>query len=421
MPILIIVAALTAAAQLYQSEKARGANQERLDQIKADFDKVKPPNLDISVSAPPDYIKTQVQQANFNPTSLTPEQFKVVGQYTPELVPQVLEKQPELLKETAATTMGKNAQQSALQKMIQVGKGGFDPEFQANVGNAARAADSQAQSRTQSILQDSERRGTLNSGASLAAQLQGSSDASQRAASTGQDAAVQSYRNQLQAVKDSASLGNQISQNDLNQQGTNASIINAFNQRQAAGQRDYLTNRANTMNSAQQINLGNAQNVADKNTTTNNQFALDQQSRSDSIQKYLAQIRQQEQDRQNDIIGKQAAFTQAEKARSNGAQQTMFGDQMGVAQAKEGVGVQQMGMNTQNAQDTNSAIQGVGNAATSIYGYGAQNDANQTAQDRADARARYEKTGYWSQDEEDAANKKKQNLGYDYGAAGTYT
>lgn len=409
---LVIIAAVTAAAQLYQSEKARGANQDRLDQIKADFDKVKPPNLNVSIDAPPAYIKTQIQQANFNPTSLTPEQFKVVGQYTPELVPQVLEKQPELLKETAATTAGKDAQMSALQKLRQVGKGGFDPEFQANVAAAQRAAGAQAQSRSQSTLQDAERRGTLNSGAQLAAQLQGNSDASQREASTGEDAAVTAYKNQLQALRDSASLGGQISQQDLSQQGTNAGIINAFNQRQAANQQQVLGNRADTMNQAQRANLGAAQTAANNNTSQNNQFAVQNQSRQDSLQKYLAQVRQQEQDRQNDIIGKQAQFTQTEKARANSAQQGMFGNQMDVMAGRNGIGREQMGMNTQNAQDTNSAIQGIGNAAASGYQYGQQQDAGQASQDRADARARYAKTGYWSQAEEDAA-KKKQTAGYD--------
>lgn len=409
---LVIIAAVTAAAQLYQSQQAKGANQATLDKIRADFEKVKPPNLDVSIDSPPDYIKTQIQQANFNPQSLTPEQFKVVGQYVPELVPQVLEKQPELLKETAATTAGKDAQMAALQKLRQVSKGGFDPEFQANVAAAQRAAGAQAQSRSQSILQDSERRGTLNSGAQLAAQLQGASDASQRNAASGEDAAVTAYKSQLQALRDSASLGGQISQQDLAQQGTNAGIINAFNQRQTAGQRDFLNNRADTLNNAQKLNLGAAQDVSNRNTASTNQFALDQQSRQDSLQKYLAQIRQQEQDRQNDIVGKQAAFSQAEKQRVAGNQQRNFSNDMDVQAGKNGILREQMGMNTQNAQDNNNAIQGFGNAAVSGYQYGQQQDSGQAAQDRADARARYAKTGYWTQDEEDAA-KKKQSAGYD--------
>ena len=74
-----------------------------------------------------------------------------------------------------------------------------------------------------------------------------------------------------------------------------------------------------------------------------------------------------------------------------------FNDQLSVTQGRNGLASQQMGMNTQTAQDRNQAIQGIGQAGMG-YMDKKRGDARwNEEQDREDQRAKWK---YGTEDDE---------------------
>ena len=144
---VVAIAAAVALAQMYQSEKARGAEAKRLKQMEEEFKRLVPPNYDLSIMDPPEHIKTAIPEPTFEMGGITPEQFKLIGKYTPEIAPLILEERPELVKETAGMREGRDAQLNALRKLKTVASDRGDPEFLAAMAKAGRESQIQAQSK----------------------------------------------------------------------------------------------------------------------------------------------------------------------------------------------------------------------------------------------------------------------------------
>lgn len=397
--VVVAIAAAVALAQLYQAEKARGANERRLRELQADFDRLVPPEYNLSPMDPPAFIKQSVPEPSFNMADVTPEQFKLIGKYTPQIAAKVAEQRPELLKESAAAKEGRSAQMNALQRLKAISQQESDPELAQALANANRQAQIQAQSRQQSILQDMARRGGLTSGMGVAAQLQSSSDAMERHAMQSQAAAAEQYRNRLAALRDSATLGGQIRGDEMAMEGRNVDIINDFNARTARSAQDWQNRRADVLNDAQRQNLAAEQRVADANVDTRNKYAQAQQERRDQLLRYLDQRRMGERAYQNDLTQREADWRRGERDNQNALKSRMYGDALQRMQGKHGMVGEYNALETQRAQDRNAAIQGFGNAAAGAYQAGVQRDESNAAQDRADRRAYFEKTGYWDDDE----------------------
>ena len=175
---MIAIAAISALAQAYNSEKARGANRQRLHELQNAFNAIVPPNFDLSIDTPPAQIKEALQGANLDFSRITPETYKTIGTYSPESAKFVAEAQPQLVQGTAAQKEGRGAQIEALRNMQSIAKGD-SPELKIRMQQAADQAQAQAQSRSQSTMQDAQRHGQGGSGLSFASMLQGSSDAMQ--------------------------------------------------------------------------------------------------------------------------------------------------------------------------------------------------------------------------------------------------
>lgn len=369
MPVVAAAVVVSGIMQYYNSEKARGATNDRLNQIKALFDGIVPPSLNIKVWDDPKLAQSLPTPA-LNLEKITPEQFKSVGQFVPEVAHYVQEANPTLVKATATGEAGRQAQMDALSRYKEIAGGGVDPQFAQAQQDAATRAQQEAQSRSASILQDANRRGQLGSGVAMAAQLQGSSDAMTNAALTSQRAATDAYRNRLQALGQSAQLGGDIRSSDTQEQARNAGIINDFNQRTSRAQQDWQNQRAATLNHANQFNLQNSQDIDNRNTSQNNQFSQYNQQYGNSMAQQAWQNQRQTQQDQ-----------QALQRYRDSLQQQQFNDQLGLASAKAGTGYQGINFLQQGTRDQNNAIQGIGNGVTAgaMY-YGQQNAADQ-AQD----------------------------------------
>lgn len=379
------VAAVSAIAQAYQSEKARGANQKRLDELERSFAAIVPPAYDVSINDPPQYMQEKLRGADFDFSRITPEAYKTIGTYSPEAAAYVREQNPQLAELTAAGQEGRQSQLDALRqyKKIAAGK---NPELDIRLQQAGDAAQAQAQSRSQSALEQAQRQGRGGSGLTFAAALQGGSDAMQSGALQGQQAALAAYQAKMGAVRESGQMGRQLAQDDLGQQSRNADVINAFNERTSRNYQAYLQQRANMVNDAQRFNLEQNQRTADMNTRQNNESDRYNLEGRNRLAQQDYENRRGERNYQDSIAERKADWARDEKNRQNDLKQRGFTDQMNVERGRQGLGAMQMDMTNQTARDRNQIVQGIANAGGSYYGAQAQKQAQNDAYAREDKR-----------------------------------
>jgi hypothetical protein len=212
-------------------------------------------------------LLAKVKDPNFTIQDLSPVELKLIGQYEPQVSAYIAEQRPELLEANSeGAVAGRDAQMKALQRFQQLSERGVDEYSNILNQEALRAAQIQNQGQQQAILQGMARRGVgAGSGLEFAAQLGAQQQANQSANQSTMDAAKQAYLTRLNALSQGANLGGQIRQEDIQLEGRNKDVINAFNQRNTAAFRDYLANRDNVMNQAQLRNLQERQRVADSN------------------------------------------------------------------------------------------------------------------------------------------------------------
>lgn len=213
----------------------------------------------------------KVQDPNYDMSQFTPEEYQLVGTYAPQALPMVQERAPQLVQYSQNGQTGQDAMQSALFKLRSLGQSGADAQSQAMVEQALQASQVQNQGQQASIMDSMARRGAApGGGLELAAALSAQQGNNQSANQAGTNAALQAYQTKLQSLKDSASIGNQLSTQDMNMQSQNAGIINGFNQRMATMQNQNNQYNTNNLNQAQQMNLAAKQNTADQNVALRN-------------------------------------------------------------------------------------------------------------------------------------------------------
>ena len=389
LTIMVIGTAVSAAAQYYNSEKARGASQDELNKIKKMFDGIVPPNYDLSIEDPPELHEQRLAEPQFadamaapdwNLDKLDPEDLKLVEKFSPEIAPLIKEAAPQTITKSEDMREGSEAQKTALRKFMDVGEGGFDPEYQQKIQVAKDRAQGEAQSRGASITQDFERRGMGGSGMELAAKIGASSQAMDRNASMGMQAEAEAYRNQLAALSQGAQLG--------------GDIYRRF--------QDWEVMKANAINQADLRNIQEAQRISDTNINQGNDAARDDRSRLDNITKFNYGAAVDERGRQDDLSrGKydrdasnrsymdareilQSKWKQDNVDRGNDLLDKRFQNQNSLARGQAGLADANIKQIRGTAQDQNSMIQGMTNAGIAYYGGQADRDfkTKQNAMDR---------------------------------------
>lgn len=411
---LVIAAAVQAVGsivQAYNAEKARGANAKRLNELKKAFEEIVPPQYDISIDDPPEYIQQSLPAANLDFSRLTPQSFKVVGQYAPKAAEYVAEARPELLKGSSAQKEGRQAQLNALRQMQSVAKG-ESPELAINLQRAKNDAQASAQSRQQSILQDAQRRGMAGSGLSMAAALQATGDSMRNGAMLSQNAALAAYRDKLDAIRQAGSMGRQLSEDELSMERSNNDVINDFNQRTSRNYQNYLNQRSQMENDAQLRNLQMQQDISNRNTQLGNdtdRYNLENRNR---LAQQSWENTRSERNYADQTAEKLAQWKAQQRALQNRYKQDSYSDQMRRMEGMQGMTRMQNDHETQSAQDRNAMIQGFANAGAGYFTNESQMDAQKQAQDREDARwdrylsARYPKQKSMAQMDEDEENLK---------------
>lgn len=255
----------------------------------------------------------KVQDPNFDMSQFSPEEYKLVGQYAPQMLPMVEERAPQLAQLSGAGQQGQQAMLGALQHLTNLGKTGADAQSQALNAQAMQQAAIQNQGQQASILDSMQRRGGgAGSGLGFAAALSAQQGAGQQASQAGTQQALANYQNRLQALMQAGQMGGQAQNMDFNQQQTNAGIINQFNQRMANAQQQNAMYNTGNLNEARRTNLGAQQNTADQNVAMRNQ-ALAQKN----------QLAQQQYQNALDKVRVQAGVSNqsAQNALASGAQQ----------------------------------------------------------------------------------------------------
>lgn len=288
-----------------------------------------------------DKIIKRLKLPNFDYTKITPEEYRVLKDFAPEIAAYAEEKNPKLIELGAQSGIGRDAQMEALDRYRQLGRTGEDVQSRLLQDAALRDSAIQAQGQRASIQDQMARRGQGGGGLDLAAQLMAQQSADQRGALQSQQAAMNSYNARLDALKQGANLGGQIRGEDMNLASRNADITNAYNQRFAQNQNQYNQYASGLRNQAQLTNMQAAQNAADQNVGGRNQANQDYQNRFNQMQ------------------------------------QQQFGNQAQIAGMRAGVQNQRIQDAMNRGKDREASMAGTRQMIGSAYGFGAAGQGQQ--------------------------------------------
>lgn len=199
------------------------------------------------------------------------QRYGVSGEMAPTLEQAEQLGMSDQLQNVATDPRLKAAQMSALDTLQKIGQGGFTPEQRAQLQSIRQQTEADNQSRLKALLQQQDARGVGSSDMSLAMRALEAQGAANRQASDINNTAATGFRQALEAMTSAGQLGGQMEQNEYNRQ---AALAEALRNRelQNFGQRaDVQTRNVGAKNLAQQFNLQNQQDVANRNTDIANQ------------------------------------------------------------------------------------------------------------------------------------------------------
>jgi hypothetical protein len=233
-----------------------------------------------------DDIIANIQKPDFDWSSITPEDYEMIKEFTPDLAPFVAEANPVLVRgESEGARAGRQAQMAALTKYRNLGESGDDTQSRIMREEALRSAQVQNQGQQQAIEDQFARRGQMGSTNELVTRLLAQQQAAQGAQTASQQAANDSYNRRLEALRMGSDLGGQIRSDDISLERGNANTINDYNQRFAANKNEYLQNQSNTRNRAQEFNIRQAQDIANRNVEGRNQAQVSNLENYNNLQR----------------------------------------------------------------------------------------------------------------------------------------
>lgn len=259
------IALATALAQYANSEQGRKMSAKERQKLKEMIDAVQKPNFDWSM--------------------FTPEQYKMVGQYTPQLTPFVEEKAPHLTQANSQDAQaGRKAQRDALNRLMELSKNGTDQLTEMERTSALNDLDRRNRGQMGAISESFNRRGQAGGAKEMLAQMFQAQAQNETAADTSTKYAIEAQRRKLQALMDGAQLGGQIRREDVALEQSNNDLLNQFNQRFATRKQGWENDRANTLNDAQLKNLNLAQDISNRNVGQSNEAFKYNQGNQNTLQ-----------------------------------------------------------------------------------------------------------------------------------------
>lgn len=291
-------------------------------------------------------LVNKLQAPQFDISTLTPPELKVLETYTPQVAEMVYEAAPELVTVSDRARMGQRAQDAALARLQAISQGtapGANLEVIAALDRAMQMGGAQRDA----ILADMGRQGLTPSSSAYANLQYGAANQAQKNMfMTSLQAAIADRARRDQATTQSADLGANINRFEVDLERLNDEIINQVNRRNTEARRNYLANRAEEMNRAALYNMDKRQKYSDQNL---NNF-------------YQSQLRGQE------LRNKQA--------------QANYDTERDKLSALAGISTNRVGDAYRNAQDTSNLISGLTNAGITgamMYGNAAERRADREA------------------------------------------
>ena len=239
------------------------------------------------------------------------EEFQRQGIYTPEMEQEISVAESEMsqLKEDPSL---REANMSALQRMLAQSKSGLTAEDRAALNQARSEVQKDTQSKLAQIQQQMQARGQAGSGAELAMQLQAAQAGSDQAAAGSDTLMAQAQQRALQALGKSSDMASQMRGQDFDVNSAKARAIDERNRFLAENSVSRQSRNVGALNQAQQANLAEQQRINDANIAMRN----------------------------------------AETQRQTQAERDLFNDKLNLAQAKSGQRTQQAGFYGQQAGQT---------------------------------------------------------------------
>lgn len=229
-------------------------------------------------------LLAKVQSPQFDARMIMPEQIQVLQKYIPETIPYIQEIAPQVVKAASqGAVTGRQAQLESLGYMRKLMDQGYDVQTAVEMAKAQRAASAESASARATAQAEAARRG-FGGGPSF---YQAGADQAgmDRMAMAQQQALVDAAQRRMTGAQQAAAMGSQIRGEDVSLEQANVAAINAFNQRQAQAQRDWMQQQANIRNQGQLYNIGEGQRVHEKNLAN----TYEGLTRNQTLQNTLAQ------------------------------------------------------------------------------------------------------------------------------------
>lgn len=221
-------------------------------------------------------------------TPLTFEEYSVLAQYKPEIARMVSENAPQLIGEAQSQDVIQ-AQKNTLQEYEALAKSGTDAQGEADRGRLLSDVQGQGNTARANLLREYSQRGLGGSGQDVLANMAAQGQLQERAQQQGLDIAAQNQTRRMDALRNASNLASQMRQTNLGVEQTNTNTMNEFNRRNTMNLQAYETQRANALNQAQQFNMQQSQNAADKNVTgrnaTNQQNTINDMAAKEALRK----------------------------------------------------------------------------------------------------------------------------------------
>ena len=164
------------------------------------------------------------------------------------------------------------AQKQALQQLQDTAnEGGLTAIDKSRLQDITDRQNQEARSGNEAIMQNAQARGVGSSDLSTVNQLINSQSAADRASRAGTDVAAQAQARALQALQAAGQLGGQMEAQQFGEGAQKAQAQNAIDAFNAQTQNQFNLTNTLAANQAQYANLENAQDIANKNTSTQNQ------------------------------------------------------------------------------------------------------------------------------------------------------
>lgn len=244
---------------------------------------------------------------------------------------------PSAMEGVAVDPRLESAQMAALEQIAEIGQTGMTPGEAAALRSARRGAASEAQAKSEQIMQEMQRRGVGGSGQELAMRLQTAQSGADRMSQESDRAIQMAQERALQGLTSAGQLSSNIRGQQFGEQSDVARARDAINQFNTQNQQQVQGRNVASANRANERNLSEQQRISEARGATQNQ----QQQHNKNL------IQQQFSNRMDRAAALSGQYTnQAKQAQTAGANQGEMFARIGSA-----VGTGLGGLAKKNAND----------------------------------------------------------------------